>query len=151
MKKFSLFGLCLLLLSARGADTAATTHVLTVEGTRFRMDGQPFPFTGYTFFNAVFNPAFNQSSAIRRQWLAKFQHYGINVIRIWCQWDGRPAICGCRPGQHDVRVGRQPARGAAAHAQGDPRRHQRGRHGRGADVFRPRKLAGGHPPLAGSR
>ncbi|HEU5077603.1 MAG TPA: cellulase family glycosylhydrolase [Opitutaceae bacterium] len=87
------------------APMAATTshaaesvqHVLGVDGTRFVMDGQPFPYTGISFFNAVFNPTFNQSSAVRRQWLGKFQHYGINVIRIWCQWDGRPQYADAGP------------------------------------------------------
>jgi hypothetical protein len=87
---------CLLgLLSS--AEAAPVQHVLTVEGTRFLMDGQPFPFTGYTFFNAVYNPAFNRSSAERRRWLAKLQRYGITVIRIWCQWDGRPQYVDAGP------------------------------------------------------
>ncbi len=86
---------CVLLLPA--AALAAPSHVLTVKGTRFLMDGKPFPYTGISFFNAVFNPAFNESSAVRRQWLAKFQRYGINVIRIWCQWDGRPQYADAGP------------------------------------------------------
>lgn len=61
--------------------------VLTVEGTRFRLDGQPFPFTGVSFFNAIFNRAFNRSDADRAAWLEKFKRYGINVLRVWCQWD----------------------------------------------------------------
>jgi len=61
------------------------------------MDGEPFPFTGISFFNAPYNPNFNRSSAVRRQWLAKFQRYGINVIRIWCQWDGRPQYADAGP------------------------------------------------------
>jgi Cellulase (glycosyl hydrolase family 5) len=86
-----------LLLLFPVARAATPPHVLTVRETRFLMDGGPFPFTGYTFFNAVFNPTFNRSFAIRRQWLAKFQRYGINVIRIWCQWDGRPQYVDAGP------------------------------------------------------
>lgn len=89
--------LALLLGSACALALPAASPVLTVQGTRFRMDGQPFPFTGISFFNAVFNPAFNASSAARRQWLGKFQRYGINVIRIWCQWDGRPQYANAGP------------------------------------------------------
>ena len=89
--------LLLLLLLLPVAGAATPSHVLTVRETRFLLDGEPFPFTGYTFFNAVFNPSFNESSAVRRQWLAKFQRYGINVIRIWCQWDGRPQYVDAGP------------------------------------------------------
>ncbi|AQG77976.1 hypothetical protein [Spirosoma montaniterrae] len=62
---------------------------LTIQGTNFYRDGRPFPFTGVSFFNAIYNPTFNKSSADRKQWLAKFQKYGINVLRIWCQWDNK--------------------------------------------------------------
>lgn len=67
----------------------AAAGELTVSGTRFRMDGAPFPYTGITFFNALYNPAFNQSPAERRQWMLKFKKYGINVLRVWAQWDNR--------------------------------------------------------------
>ena len=97
MKKIFRFAFSLLLASAGALDAAPVQHVLTVQGTRFLMDGQPFPFTGISFFNAVYNPAFNRTSAERRQWLAKFRRYGINVIRIWCQWDGRPQYVDAGP------------------------------------------------------
>ena len=79
------------------ASAAVPSHVLSVDGTHFLMDGKPFPYTGYTFFNAVCNPAFNQSHEARMQWLHKFQHYGITVVRIWCQWDGRPQYVDAGP------------------------------------------------------
>lgn len=62
---------------------------LTVAGTRFLMDGKPFPYTGISFFNAVHNGEFNKSSEVRRQWLNKFGKYGINVLRVWGQWDNK--------------------------------------------------------------
>ena len=62
---------------------------LTVSGTRFLLDGQPFPLTGVSFFNAIYNPTFNKSTEERRAWLRKFQRYGINMIRVWGQWDNR--------------------------------------------------------------
>ncbi len=62
---------------------------LIVSGTRFQLDGKPFPFTGTSFFNAMYNRAFNASSEERIQWLKKFQNYGINVLRVWCQWDNQ--------------------------------------------------------------
>jgi hypothetical protein len=68
------------LANARAAE-------LTVSGTRFLLDGKPFPFTGVSFFNAIYNPAFNASSEARTEWLRKFQDHGINVLRVWCQWD----------------------------------------------------------------
>jgi hypothetical protein len=60
---------------------------ITVSGTRFLVDGKPFPFTGVSFFNAIYNRPFNESEEVRRQWLRKFARYGINVLRVWAQWD----------------------------------------------------------------
>jgi hypothetical protein len=75
------------LLWAALPAAAQSKHEITISGTSFLLDGKPFPYTGYTFFNAVFNPAFNKSAAERRQWMQKFQRYGINVLRLWAQWD----------------------------------------------------------------
>lgn len=83
---------CLLALSASAATGESAPpkgHVLGISGTCFTLDGEPFPYTGISFFNAIYNPAFNKDSATRRQWLAKFQKYGINVLRIWGQWDNK--------------------------------------------------------------
>jgi hypothetical protein len=60
---------------------------LTVQGRGFLLDGKPFPFTGISFFNAVHNKAFNESSSARREWMRKFKRWGINVFRVWGQWD----------------------------------------------------------------
>jgi SAM-dependent methyltransferase len=60
---------------------------LSVRGTGFEMNQKPFEFTGVSFFNAIYNPEFNRSSEVRREWIRKFNDYGINVLRIWCQWD----------------------------------------------------------------
>lgn len=80
-------GLLLLLLFP--LLTAAQRHEIGITGTRFTLNGQPFPFTGVSFFNAIYNPTFNASPAQRKQWMRKFQRYGINVLRIWGQWDNR--------------------------------------------------------------
>jgi hypothetical protein len=72
---------------AVGADPAPARHALTVDGTQFQLNGELFPYTGVSFFNAIYNPTFNQNTATRRQWLRKFRSYGINVLRIWGQWD----------------------------------------------------------------
>jgi hypothetical protein len=85
MKLLPVLALALLI----GPAAAQAPHELAVSGTQFRLNGQPFPFTGISFFNAIYNPAFNQSSQERRQWLRKFGQYGINVLRIWSQWDSR--------------------------------------------------------------
>lgn len=69
------------------SQTAQTNEGLTVAGTSFSLNGRPFPFTGISFFNAIYNPAFNRSAAERQQWLRKFQRYGVNVLRLWGQWD----------------------------------------------------------------
>lgn len=78
---------------AVGLSAAETPgHELAVSGTRFELDGKPFPFTGVSFFNAMYNPSFNQDSAARREWLRKFQKYGVHVLRVWAQWDYRGGV-----------------------------------------------------------
>lgn len=39
---------------------------LGISGTDFTPDGKPFSFTGFSIFNAIYNPAFNDDSARRR-------------------------------------------------------------------------------------
>jgi hypothetical protein len=75
------------LLLALVTPAGAQSGGISVSGTRFLLDGEPFPYTGVSFFNAIYNPVFNSSSAVRREWLGKFQQHGINVLRVWCQWD----------------------------------------------------------------
>ncbi len=60
---------------------------ITIKGTRFEMNGEPFEYTGISFFNAIFNEEFNQNSQVRKEWMQKFLDTGINVLRVWCQWD----------------------------------------------------------------
>ena len=60
---------------------------LTVEGRNFELNGEKFEFTGVSFFNAIYNPEFNKDSETRREWIRKFKESGINVLRVWCQWD----------------------------------------------------------------
>jgi hypothetical protein len=76
-----------LLLGGTPPAPAQQTAEITVSGTRFLLDGEAFPYTGVSFFNAIFNPAFNRTRAERREWIEKFQRYGINVLRVWGQWD----------------------------------------------------------------
>lgn len=68
-------------------NTDSTTGMLGIDGLRFTLDDRPFPFTGISFFNAIYNPAFNASGADMREWMRRFGRYGINVLRIWAQWD----------------------------------------------------------------
>lgn len=65
------------------------TPALSVRGTHFYLNDQWFPYTGASFFNAIFNQAFNESSETRRAWIRKFQSYGINTFRLWGQWDNK--------------------------------------------------------------
>ena len=78
----------LFVLSATAPLAAQTKHEITISGTSFLLNGEPFPYTGISFFNAIYNPAFNKSSLERRKWMEKFQRYGINVLRIYAQWTG---------------------------------------------------------------
>lgn len=83
------FGLALW-LPAAGAE-------IGVQGTEFVQAGKPFPYTGMSFFNAIYNRAFNESSEARLKWLDKFSSYGINVLRVWAQWDNaRGFVDACR-------------------------------------------------------
>ena len=66
---------------------AAATKTLGIDGTRLTLDGAPFPFTGLSFFNAIYNPTFNRTPEERRRWLRRFRDNGVNALRIWCQWD----------------------------------------------------------------
>ncbi len=68
---------------------ALSAGELQIKGTRFYMDGEPFPYTGISFFNAIYNTNFNRSEADRKLWLDKFKKYGLNVLRIWAQWDSK--------------------------------------------------------------
>ena len=68
-------------------NSMVASHRIAVVGTRFTLDEKPFPYTGLSFFNAIYNPTVNAGSEVRRAWLKKFQSYGINVLRVWCQWD----------------------------------------------------------------
>jgi hypothetical protein len=70
---------------------------ITISGTRFLLDGKPFPYTGVSFFNAIYNPAFNRSSEDRVRAMRKFQKYGINVLRVWSQWDSNRGFVDSKP------------------------------------------------------
>jgi hypothetical protein len=75
---------------------AQSQHEVTVAGTTFQLNGKHFHWTGISFFNAIYNPNFNKSSGERTQWMRKFQKYGINVLRLWGQWDaGRGYVDSC--------------------------------------------------------
>ena len=63
---------------------------LTVSGTRLLLNSAESFHQGLSFFNAVYNPAFNRSAETRDGWLARFRASGVNALRIWCQWDFEP-------------------------------------------------------------
>ncbi len=67
-----------------------TTHILSVHGTKLFLDDQPFFFQGLSCFNALYNPTLNASEQARDRWLTIFKSNGINVLRVWCQWDFSP-------------------------------------------------------------
>jgi hypothetical protein len=85
-----------LLLSALLA-CAASAAELTITGTRFYLDKKPFHYTGISFFNAIYNPEFNKSSEERTRWLQKFKRYGINVLRVWSQYDNKRGLVNTCP------------------------------------------------------
>jgi hypothetical protein len=91
MKTTSVFFIFLLLIIIPGTYTHAqnTKNKLQIEGTRFKMNGEHFEYTGVSFFNAIYNDEFNKNSQVRKAWMQKFLDSGINVLRVWCQWDMR--------------------------------------------------------------
>ena len=71
-------------------ESGAPTRVLSTQGTRLWLDDRPFLWQGLSFFNSLYNPAFNRSGEARLRWLRKFLDNGVNALRIWCQWDFAP-------------------------------------------------------------
>ncbi len=64
-----------------------STKALSISGTRLILDGKPFYFQGLSFFNALYNPAFNKNADERLSWLSKFKDNGINALRVFCEWN----------------------------------------------------------------
>ena len=81
-------------MTLNGDSTAGT---LGISGLRFTLDARPFAFTGISFFNAIYNPAFNEADATVREWLRRYAKYGVNVLRVWCQWDSRRGFVDTAP------------------------------------------------------
>ncbi|MGD0499205.1 MAG: hypothetical protein ABSC23_12305 [Bryobacteraceae bacterium] len=82
----TLLALSLAAVAAAAQEARPATSALTIQGTRFYLDGKPFYFEGVSFFNALYNKEFNQSPAARERWLRKFKSYGITVLRVWADW-----------------------------------------------------------------
>jgi len=72
---------------------------ITVKGTHFEMNGEPFEYTGLSFFNALYNPEFNKNSETRQKYIKLFKERGISVLRIWCQWDNGTGFVDSGPAQ----------------------------------------------------
>ncbi|MEI8087800.1 MAG: cellulase family glycosylhydrolase, partial [Paludibacter sp.] len=85
IKKIILFGLFI----ANSYQTAfsQSTNEITVKGIGFEINGKPFEYTGISFFNALYNAEFNKNHETRLKYIKSFKEHGINVLRIWCQWD----------------------------------------------------------------
>ncbi|MEX2231062.1 MAG: cellulase family glycosylhydrolase [Cyclobacteriaceae bacterium] len=76
---------------------AQSTHTLKVKGLGFTLNDEPFFYTGVSFFNAIYNPTFNQNDESRKIWLNKLKTSGINVVRIWGQWDNKRGFVDSNP------------------------------------------------------
>ena len=72
-------------------------NTIKVDGLGFTLNGEPFNYTGVSFFNAIYNPTFNKDDASRETWLKKLKSSGINVIRIWGQWDNKRGFIDTSP------------------------------------------------------
>jgi hypothetical protein len=78
-------------------NSTVASHRIAVAGTHFMLDDKAFPYTGLSFFNAIYNPTFNARSEARRSWLKKFKSHGINALRVWCQWDNTRGFVDAAP------------------------------------------------------
>lgn len=72
--------------------SAYKTKRLHIKNGRFQLDGKPYFLQGLSFFNALFNEQFNRTEEERAAWLTKFKENGVNLLRIWCQWDFNPKL-----------------------------------------------------------
>ena len=79
--------ICLLLSNLYFTAFAQKINEITIKGTGFEMNGKPFEYTGISFFNALYNTEFNKNHETRLKYIKSFKEHGINVLRIWCQWD----------------------------------------------------------------
>ena len=81
------FFIAVFLLSQSLQINAQNSPALGIKDTRFTLDGKPFEFFGISFFNALYNEAFNSTESDQLQWLQKFKNTGITVLRIWAEWN----------------------------------------------------------------
>lgn len=63
------------------------TKTLSVQGNKFYLDKTEFDLQGVSFFNAIFNEEFCKSDKKMEYYLRRFFNYGINMVRVWCEWD----------------------------------------------------------------
>ena len=80
--------LCVTLLSGLNSGIAQTNDI-SIDGLKFNRNGKAFNYCGISFFNAIYNPAFNETTKARKYWLEKLRSNGITVLRIWGQWDNK--------------------------------------------------------------
>lgn len=59
---------------------------VSVSGTKILFDGEPYYYQGLSFFNALYNPAFNKSDEERRARLAYLKSWGFTALRVWGDW-----------------------------------------------------------------
>src|SRR3712207_3922310 len=79
----------ILCLSAVSHVAAQTTNEINVSGTTFLLNGTPFPYTGVSFFNAIYNPNFNRSAEELLKRMQKFRLCCINVLRVSALWGNK--------------------------------------------------------------
>jgi hypothetical protein len=94
--------LLFLILSTTYMNFAVSGQVgnaISIKGTSFEMNGEPFEYTGLSFFNALYNPEFNKNNETRQKYIKLFKENGISVLRIWCQWDNGTGFVDSGPTQ----------------------------------------------------
>jgi hypothetical protein len=91
--------ICMFLVNFHLATFAQRANEIMVKGTSFEMNGEPFEYTGLSFFNALYNPEFNKNRETRQKYIKLFKENGISVLRIWCQWDNGTGFVDSGPTQ----------------------------------------------------
>ena len=61
-------------MGATAVTAAPSKNEITVSGTCFLLNGKPFPYTGISFYNAIYNPT-------------TFKHITSHDLKLGVRWD----------------------------------------------------------------
>ena len=70
LRKISIVCLFIFKISQLLGQNELQKHEITIKESDFLLNGKPFPYTGISFFNAIYNPTFNKNSEERKKKVA---------------------------------------------------------------------------------